>query len=69
MPTMISTDLEFYHYSPTGTIPQMRQLLKSAMKDAMHESVNPDNPAKYTRPWFEWVRSRKAGPAPMANAS
>jgi Metal-independent alpha-mannosidase (GH125) len=35
----------------------MRQLLTSATNDAMHESVNPDFPARFTRPWFEWANA------------
>lgn len=34
---------------------QIRQLLRSACKDAMHESVNADSTCRFTRPWFEWV--------------
>ena len=34
---------------------QMRQLLLSACKDAMHESVHVNSPCQFSRPWFEWV--------------
>ncbi|KAL3924560.1 MAG: hypothetical protein SGILL_000970 [Bacillariaceae sp.] len=34
---------------------QMKQLLLSACKDAMHESNNVDSPCRLTRTWFEWV--------------
>jgi len=34
---------------------QMRQLLRSATGDSMHESVYKDNAAFRTREWFEWV--------------
>lgn len=36
---------------------QMRQLIKSASNDAMHESVHQDSPTTYTRVWFEWANA------------
>ena len=35
---------------------QLRQLLKSAINDAMHESVHKDQPS-ITREWFEWANA------------
>jgi meiotically up-regulated gene 157 (Mug157) protein len=37
---------------------QMRQLLVSAKDDAMHESVYKESPNRFTRAWFEWVRTK-----------
>ena len=34
---------------------QLKQLLVSATKDSMHESVHADNPIAFSRYWFEWV--------------
>jgi hypothetical protein len=35
----------------------MRQLLTSGTNDVMHESVNPNYPARFTRNWFEWANA------------
>ena len=36
---------------------QMKQLLLSACKSSMHESVNVDNVCGFTRAWFEWANA------------
>lgn len=43
---------------------QMRQLLKSATNDAMHESVNKEGSESFTRAWFEWVSAQSRNKAP-----
>jgi meiotically up-regulated gene 157 (Mug157) protein len=36
---------------------QMKQLILSACRDSMHESVDVDNVCKFTRAWFEWANA------------
>lgn len=38
---------------------QMRQLLLTACKDAMHESNKVTAPCQFTRTWFEWVSFKR----------
>jgi uncharacterized protein len=36
---------------------QMRQLIRSATNDAMHESISKESAYQFTRPWFEWANA------------